>query len=98
MLNIAITPHREFLPADAAEQKLFVMLKLRPTKAVSNIPPATAFVFVIDTSGSMYEGILGESQPTGRNFQTDGNEYLKLSSIFLPYVKQIRHRSNGMRV
>jgi len=55
MLNVQIAPHREFLPCDAAEQKLFVMLKLRPTKEVANTRPSTTFVFLIDTSGSMYE-------------------------------------------
>ena len=48
MLNVSIAPHREFLPADTSEQKLFVMLKLRPTKEVANTPPSTAFTFVID--------------------------------------------------
>ncbi len=55
MLNVTITPHREFLPANAPEQKLFLMLKLRPTKEVASSRPVTTFVFVIDTSGSMYE-------------------------------------------
>lgn len=32
MLNVSITPHREFLPADSSEQKLFVMLKIRRKK------------------------------------------------------------------
>ena len=53
-LYVAITPHREFLPADTPEQKLFVMLKLRPTKEVAIQLPSTSFAFVIDTSGSMY--------------------------------------------
>jgi Ca-activated chloride channel family protein len=57
MLNVQIAPHREFLPCDAAEQKLFVMLKLRPTKEVANTRPSTTFVFLIDTSGSMYEDV-----------------------------------------
>jgi Ca-activated chloride channel homolog len=61
MLNITITPHREFLPADAAEQKLFLMLKVRPTKEVSGSRPPTTFAFVIDTSGSMYEVLVGHS-------------------------------------
>lgn len=59
MLNVSIAPHREFLPADASEQKLFVMLKLRPTKDAASIRPSTTFSFVIDTSGSMQEQISG---------------------------------------
>lgn len=56
-LNVAITPHREFMPSDAPEQKLFVMLKLRPTKDAASSRPATCFTFVIDTSGSMCEEV-----------------------------------------
>jgi Ca-activated chloride channel homolog len=61
MLNVTITPHREFLPADTPDQRLFMMLKLRPTKEVSQSRPSTSFVFLIDTSGSMYEEIDGSS-------------------------------------
>ncbi|MCM0591714.1 MAG: VWA domain-containing protein [Gloeotrichia echinulata IR180] len=57
MLNVTITPHRQFLPADAPEQKLFLMLKLRPAKDVSATRPSTTFAFVIDTSGSMTEDV-----------------------------------------
>ncbi|PPJ64608.1 vWA domain-containing protein [Cuspidothrix issatschenkoi] len=74
-LNISITPHREFMPADTAAQKLFVMLKLRPTKDVATSRPPTTFTFVIDTSGSMYEIVSGESKPTGVIYQQDGKEY-----------------------
>lgn len=74
-LNISITPHREFMPADTAAQKLFVMLKLRPTKDVATSRPPTTFTFVIDTSGSMYEVVSGESKPTGVIYQQDGKEY-----------------------
>ncbi|WP_013334917.1 vWA domain-containing protein [Gloeothece verrucosa] len=59
MLNVSITPHREFFPADTADQRLFIMLKLRPTKEVSNSRPSTSFAFVIDTSGSMDEVVTG---------------------------------------
>ena len=58
-LNVSITPHREFMPADTDAQKLFLMLKLRPTKEVAAIRPPTTFAFVIDTSGSMYEEVAG---------------------------------------
>ncbi len=81
MLNVSITPHREFLPAETPEQKLFVMLKLRPTKEVASTPPSTAFTFVIDTSGSMYEAVSGDPQPTGRTFQSDGNQYHEVTGV-----------------
>ena len=74
-ININITPHREFMPADTAAQKLFVMLKLRPTKDIATSRPSTTFTFVIDTSGSMYEIILGESKPTGIIYEQDGKQY-----------------------
>lgn len=81
MLNVAIAPHREFLPADTPEQKLFVMLKLRPTKEVASTRPSTTFTFVIDTSGSMYEAVAGDPQPTGRTFQVDGNQYQEVTGV-----------------
>jgi Ca-activated chloride channel family protein len=59
-LNVSITPHREFLPADTNAQKLFLMLKLRPTKDVAESRPPTTFAFLIDTSGSMYEAVSGK--------------------------------------
>lgn len=76
MLNVQIAPHREFLPADSSEQKLFVMLKLRPKKEVANTRPPTTFVFLIDTSGSMREVVVGEVVPTGNTFTVDGQEYM----------------------
>jgi Ca-activated chloride channel family protein len=78
-LNISITPHREFMPADTAAQKLFVMLKLRPTKDVATSSPHTTFTFVIDTSGSMYEVVSGESKPTGITHQQDGQAYQQVT-------------------
>ena len=75
MLNVTITPHREFMPADTADQKLFVMLKLRPNKEIANTRSSTTFAFLIDTSGSMYEIVAGEPQPTGHTFQKDGKTY-----------------------
>lgn len=76
MLNVQIAPHREFLPADSSEQKLFVMLKLRPKKEVANTRPPTTFVFLIDTSGSMREVVVGDVVPTGNTFMVDGQEYM----------------------
>lgn len=74
-LKVVITPHREFLAADTANQKLFIMLKLRPTKEVANTRPSTAVSLLIDTSGSMYEIVSGNAQATGNFITTDGNQY-----------------------
>jgi Ca-activated chloride channel homolog len=59
MLNVNLTPHREMLPTDSGEQKLFLMLKLRPNQEVAKTRPSTAFTFVIDTSGSMDDLLSG---------------------------------------
>ena len=75
MLNVALTPHREFLPADTADQKLFLMLKLQPTQEVAKTRPSTTCAFLIDTSGSMYEIVAGNPQPTGLTYQQDGKTY-----------------------
>ena len=75
MLNVTITPHREFMPADTADQKLFIMLKLRPNKEIANTRSSTTFAFLIDTSGSMYEIVAGDIQPTGQTVQQDGKTY-----------------------
>jgi len=97
MLNVQIAPHREFLPCDAAEQKLFVMLKLRPTKEVANTRPSTTFVFLIDTSGSMYEVVVGEVVPTGNTFTVDGQEYMGVTGgqtkidIVMESLKRLIH-------
>jgi Ca-activated chloride channel homolog len=78
-LKVEITPHREFLAADTADQKLFIMLKLRPTKEVANSRPPTAVSILIDTSGSMYEIVSGNPQPTGNLINTDGNQYREVT-------------------
>ncbi|MBV5262085.1 VWA domain-containing protein [Synechococcus moorigangaii CMS01] len=78
-LQVQITPHREFLPADSPDQKLFIMLKLRPTQEVAQTRPSTSFVFLIDTSGSMYEVVAGDFQPTGITYQQDGKTYDEVS-------------------
>lgn len=75
MLNVSITPHREFLPSEQNEQKLFTMLKLRPTEEVAKTRPSTSFVFVIDTSGSMREVVEGETESTGEITEIDGQRY-----------------------
>ncbi|MGK7901539.1 MAG: VWA domain-containing protein [Hormoscilla sp.] len=69
MLNVTITPHREFLPADRPEQKLFVMLKLRPTKEAAATRPSTALALIIDTSSSMDEVVVGDPKQTGKTWQ-----------------------------
>lgn len=74
-LNVSITPHREFMPADTNAQKLFLMLKLKPTKEVAATRPPTTFVFVIDTSGSMREVVTGDVTPTGNTYVEDGKLY-----------------------
>ncbi|MEY3825429.1 MAG: hypothetical protein RLZZ148_241 [Cyanobacteriota bacterium] len=78
MLNVSITPHREFLPADTPDQRLFIMLKLRPTQEVAQTRPSTTFVFLIDTSGSMYEIVAGDFQPTGETYIQDGKKYTRV--------------------
>lgn len=79
VLNVSITPHREFMPAETEGQKLFLMLKLRPTKEVAVSRPPTTFAFVIDTSGSMYEIVTGETTPTGVTYTQDGKEYSQVT-------------------
>ena len=79
MLNVALTPHREFLPADTADQKLFLMLKLQPTQEVAKTRPSTTCAFLIDTSGSMYEIVAGNPQSTGHTYQQDGKTYSQVT-------------------
>ena len=75
MLDVSIVANREILTAQIAPQKMFVMLKLRPNRSISQSTPATNFVFLIDTSGSMYEVVSGETNPTGKVYQIDGKTY-----------------------
>ncbi len=79
MLNVTLVPNREFLTAQAATQKVFAMLKLRPNLEVSQTRPATNFVFLIDTSGSMYEVVLGKSIATGKVYEMDGQTYQQVT-------------------
>jgi Ca-activated chloride channel family protein len=79
MLNVSITPHRDFFPVDAPTQKLFVMLRLAPTQEVSATRPVTHFAFIIDTSGSMYEVVAGDPKPTGQSYSVDGKSYQAVS-------------------
>lgn len=78
-MKTAIATNREFMLADTAGQKLFVMLKLRPTKDIATNLPPTSFTFVIDTSGSMYEVVAGDVEDTGVTYQQDGKEYKQVT-------------------
>ena len=75
MLNVSLTPHRDFLPADTPEQRLFLMMKIRPQAEAAQSRPSTTFSFLIDTSGSMYEIVEGNPQPTGVTYTSDGKQY-----------------------
>jgi Ca-activated chloride channel family protein len=56
MLKTVLKPHRAFLLAgSAAEQKLFLMVKLIPESEVARSRADLSIVLVIDTSGSMRE-------------------------------------------
>ncbi|MDJ0511367.1 MAG: VWA domain-containing protein [Crocosphaera sp.] len=55
MLNVSLTTHRNFLPADTPDQRLFLMMKIRPQADAAKSRPSTTFAFLIDTSGSMYD-------------------------------------------
>jgi Ca-activated chloride channel family protein len=79
MLQFTLTLNREFLEAEKEHQKLFVMLKVRPTKEAAEIPPPVNYVCLIDTSGSMYEVVGGEVKDTGRTFNVDGCGYREVS-------------------
>lgn len=97
MLNHSLTLNREFFSAEPTSQKLFAMLKLRPNKDVTATPPPVNFVCLIDTSGSMYEVILGSPQPTGRSYQIDGHEYAEVKGgttkidIVIESLKKLIH-------
>lgn len=64
MLNINLTPHREYLPADTPEQRLFLMVKMRPAKEIAKARPSTNTAIVIDTSGSMHDLITNHHNHT----------------------------------
>lgn len=79
MLNFTLTLNREFLEADKEHQKLFAMLKVRPTKEAAETSPPVNYICLIDTSGSMYEVVGGDVQETGRTFNVDGCDYREVS-------------------
>lgn len=57
MLNLSLTPHREYLPANTPLQKLFLMLKVQPDRDLAAATPDTTVVVVVDTSGSMRDTV-----------------------------------------
>ena len=75
MLDLEIKPHRQYVNAHQADQKLFVALSLRPQAAAARSRAPIAAAFVVDTSGSMREIVAGESRPTGRQVRLDGQLY-----------------------
>jgi Ca-activated chloride channel family protein len=79
MLNYSLKLNREFVSADASLQKLFAMLKLRPKSDLVGISAPVNFICLIDTSGSMYEVVMGDVKPTGNHFTMDGNQYTEVS-------------------
>jgi Ca-activated chloride channel family protein len=79
MLNYSLTLNREFVSATQTHQKLFAMLKLRPKKEVATASSPVNFVCLIDTSGSMYEVIMGDVKETGRKYSLDGRQYSEVS-------------------
>ena len=95
-LNVGITNHREFLPANSGVQKLFVMLKLKPTKIASEVSPSTSFAFIIDTSGSMDEQVT--SGKTKRDIVIDALQSLVQTQDLRPSDKigivQFNHKAS----
>lgn len=75
MLEAKVQPHREFLQADQAGQKLFVALKLKPQAVAAAARPDLSIAFVVDTSGSMREVITEPTERTGQRVFSDGKEY-----------------------
>jgi Ca-activated chloride channel family protein len=56
MLNLFFKPHRSTLKAGTVEpQKVFALLKVIPDSETAQLRPPVAWVFVIDSSGSMRE-------------------------------------------
>jgi len=79
MLDVSIDPHREFLLAGSAGQKLFIALTLRPKVEAAGAKPPLAVVFVVDTSGSMREVVAGETVLTGETYKADGKSYNRVT-------------------
>lgn len=75
MLNAKIRPHREFLLAQSAGQKLFLLLNVTPTAEAQRARPNLSVVFVVDTSGSMREVVTEPTELTGQTTTVDGKKY-----------------------
>jgi Ca-activated chloride channel family protein len=56
MLATDLRPHRKHVPAGQPEQRLFVMLQVRPRLAESQPVGRANLAFVVDGSGSMHDG------------------------------------------
>lgn len=72
MLDAQLRPHRDYLLAQSAGQKLFLMLTLRPQAAARMARPPLAVAFVVDTSGSMREVVTEPTERTGRTAVVEG--------------------------
>ncbi|GHF65729.1 Ca-activated chloride channel family protein [Deinococcus metalli] len=75
MLEAKVHPHREFLLAQTAGQKLFLTLTVTPTAQAQAARPDLSVVFVVDTSGSMREVVTEPTGTTGRTTTVDGKKY-----------------------
>ncbi len=63
MLHVFFKPHRAYLAAStAAPQKIFALLKIIPQVQQTSARAACAFVFVIDSSGSMDDRVGSSSK------------------------------------
>ena len=70
-IQFSITPDwTQRLAASSTDEKF--MLKLRPTKDLAASLSSTTFVFLIDTSGSMYEVVSGNPEATGEQVLING--------------------------
>ncbi|AXH00345.1 VWA domain-containing protein (plasmid) [Deinococcus wulumuqiensis] len=75
MLEAKLKPHRDYLLAQSAGQKLFLTLTVKPTAEARQARPDLSVVFVVDTSGSMREVVTEPTERTGRTTQVDGQMY-----------------------
>lgn len=75
MLDAKLRLHREYLLAQTAGQKLFVMLFVQPNAEAQRSRPDLSVVFVVDTSGSMREVVTEPTEHTGKTTFVDGQKY-----------------------
>lgn len=57
MLDVTHQLHRDHLLAHTGQQKLFLLLNLKPRAEATQTRPPLGVAFVVDTSGSMREGV-----------------------------------------